>query len=187
MCTTAQAQALGVDRMAISRLAKHGQLEQIARGVYRAAAAPSLREEDVYAEWISLDPLTPAYERPVDGSGFTASLNTAAWLQGFGELKPTPAVFSFPERRQTRGHTRFLKRDLPAADIVIVAGIPATTPRRTVLDLIDYGEDLSLVASVLADAEAICPLDCIDEEVNERAVRCGFPKGFDLYGYLKGC
>ena len=68
----------------------------------------------------------------------------------------------------------------------MVAGIPVTTAKRTVLDLLDYGEDLSLVASVLRDAEAAGMKENIEQEVNARAVPCGFSEGFDLYGYLKG-
>lgn len=186
MLTTAQARTLGVDRMTLSRLARNGQLEQVSHGVYRAASAPSSREEDVYASWLALDPASPAFDRPCDGSGFTASLNTAAWLQDLGELKPSPMVFSSPERRQSRTGLRFLKRTLHDADITVVAGIPVTTAKRTVLDLLDHGEDLSLVASVLRDAEAAGMKEDIEQEVNARAMRCGFAEGFDLYGYLKG-
>lgn len=186
MFTTAQAQSMGVDRMAVSRLARNGQLEQVIRGVYRVTAAPMFRGEDVYASWLALTPSIPAFDRPCDGSGFTASLNTAAWLQELGELQAYPLAFSFPVRRQSRTGIRFLRRELPESDIIIAAGVPVTTPGRTVLDLIDYGEDLSLVASVLKDAEAHGVPEGMAREVNERAVRCGFAKGFDLYGYLKG-
>lgn len=186
MFTTAQAQLAGVDRMAISRLSRNGQLEQVVHGVYRASTVPTWRGEDVYAIWLSLDPTTPAFDRQFDGSGFTVSLNTAAWLQDLGELKATPLAFSFPGRRQTRRGIRFLRRQLPESDIAIAAGMPVTTPRRTVLDLLDNNEDLSLVGSVLADAEGVGACEGIAGEVNMRAARCGFPKGFDLYGYLRG-
>lgn len=186
MFTTAQAEALGVGKMTLSRLAAGGQVERVAHGVYQVSAAPSFRAEDVYAAWLGLDPAVPAFERPLDDAGFTVSLNTAAWLQELGELNATPLVFSHPKRRQTRGSSRFLRRLLLESDIAVVEGIPVTTPRRTVLDLLDYGEDLSLVSSVLRDAEATGACEGIEEEVNARAVRCGFARGFDLYGYLKG-
>lgn len=185
MFTTAQAQLLGINRMTISRLSSHGQLESISRSVYRASTVPSTREEDLYATWLALDPSTPSYCRAFDGTGFTVSLNTAAWLQELGELKASPFAFSFPARKQTRKNIRFLKRSLPGSDITIVAGMPTTTPRRTVLDLIDDNEDLSLVASVLKDAEATGTCNDIAAEVNKRAVRCGFSDNFDLYSYLR--
>lgn len=187
MFTSAQAQSAGVGRMTLSRLADGGQIEQVLRGVYRAAAAPVVREEDVYAAWLATDPAVPAWERPVDGTGCTASLNTAAWLHGLGELKPEPLTFSCPKRRQTRNpNLRFLRRNLEAVDVSVVGGIPVTTPARTVLDLIDYGEDLSLVASVMADAEVDGRCSGLRDEVDRRAVRRGFADGFPLYSYLKG-
>lgn len=67
----------------------------------------------------------------------------------------------------------------------MVAGMPTTTPRRTILDLLDHGEDLSLVASVLRDAELADFAMDLGDEVNSRAAKCGFGKGFDLYAYLK--
>ena len=60
MFTTAQAEALGVDRMKLSRLASHGQIERIAHGVYRAASAQTVRKEDIYATWLALNPERPA-------------------------------------------------------------------------------------------------------------------------------
>lgn len=184
--TSAQATSLGIDRMALSRFAAHGQIEPVARGVFKAAAAPMIREEDVYAAWLATDPTTPAYLRPFDGSGCVASLGTAAWLHDLGELKPEPVTFSCPKRKQSRNASlRYLKRTLPEEDVCTVAGMPVTTPKRTILDLLDHGEDLSLVASVLRDAELADPAMKIEEEVNSRMTKCGFDKKFDLYAYLK--
>lgn len=184
--TTAQATALGIDRMSLSRLAAHGQIEPVARGVFKAAAAPSIRSEDIYAAWLATDPATPAYLRPLNGNVCVASLGTAAWLHCLGELKPEPITFSHPNRKQTRNPSvRFLRRSLPADGICTVEGIPTTTPERTILDLLDYGEDLSLVAAVLRDLEISNPAAKINDEVNSRAKKCGFSKGFDLYSYLE--
>lgn len=184
--TTAQATSLGIDRMALSRLAAYGHIEPIMRGVFKAAAAPTIREEDVYAAWLATDPATPAYLRPLDGTDCVAALGTAAWLQGLGEFKPVPITFSCPKRKQSRNASlRFLRRDLSDEDVCVVAGIPTTTPWRTILDLLDRGEDLSLVASALQDAERVgCPLR-VGDEINSRAQRCGFAKDFDLYAYLR--
>jgi predicted transcriptional regulator of viral defense system len=184
--TSAQAQALGVDRMAISRLAQHGQVECLMRGVYRASAAPRTREEDIYAAWLSLEPKIPAYERIANKEGFVASLNTAAWLMELGELKASPVTFSCSNRRQSRSkNIKFIRRILLTPEITVVAGIPTTTPERTVLDLLDYGEDLSLVASVLADAQSAGHCENLEAEINARAAKCGFSKQFNLYEYLR--
>ena len=172
--------------MALSRLAAHGQIEAIARGVFRAAAAPTIREEDIYAAWLATEPATFAYLRPLDASDYVASLGTAAWLHNLGEFKPEPITFSYPKRKQSRNASvHFLKRALSDEDVCTVSGIPTTTPKCTILDLIDYGEDLSLVASALHDAEFANPTMKIKNEVNLRAAKCGFGKNFDLYTFLK--
>ncbi|MEI3230712.1 MAG: type IV toxin-antitoxin system AbiEi family antitoxin domain-containing protein [Gordonibacter pamelaeae] len=54
--TSRQAKRLGVERYVLSRLEKGGSVERVARGVYRMGGAPSLREEEVLAAWLSLDP-----------------------------------------------------------------------------------------------------------------------------------
>ena len=56
MFTSAQARRLGVERYTLARLEKGGSVERVARGVYRMGGAPSVREEDVYAAWLSLVP-----------------------------------------------------------------------------------------------------------------------------------
>ena len=104
------------------------------------SGTPSLREGDVIAVWISLEPETPSYERDKGPGGFTASMNTIAWLHGIGELSPTPIVFSHPGRRQTRRNgLSFIDRELEDRDVTVVSGVPATTPARTVLDLARAG------------------------------------------------
>ena len=191
--TAAQATALGIGRMTLSRLAARGQIMTIMRGVFKAAAAPAIREEDVYAAWLLTDPATPAYLRPFDSSGYVASLETAAWLLDLGVFKPEPITFSFPKRKQSRNASlRFVKRSLCDEDVCVVAGIPTTMPKRTILDLLDYGEDLSLIADALQDFLQDVKLANhtdrpmkIKDDINSRAQKCGFDKNFDLYAYLR--
>ena len=63
LVTSAQALAAGVGRMELSRLAANGHLERVGRGVYRASGAPSIREEAVWAAWLSLEPAALAHSR----------------------------------------------------------------------------------------------------------------------------
>ena len=143
---------LGVERYALSRLERLGNIERLAKSVYRMGGSPSTREEDVLAAWLSIDP----GRRPGDiaGEGAPVAMGaTAAWLYGIGEVGPSPYEFCTPERKQTKRQNLIIrKRRLDPEDVAIVSGIPATRPWLTVVDLIDFGEDLSLVASVLADA-----------------------------------
>lgn len=188
--TAAQVQAAGVTRLALARLANHGQIERVGHGVYRAGGAPSTRVEDVLAAWMEFDPSTPTYLRDKGPQGFTASLNTAAWLHGIGVLNPVPLAFSHPKRRQTsKKQLRFLKRELELDDITVVSGIPVTSPRRTVLDLLDYGEDLSLVSGVLADAleAGLIKADAaFANDIQRRAKSYGFDSGISLLEYMRG-
>lgn len=47
--TSVQAKVLGVERYALSRLEGLGNIERLAKGVYRMGGSPSTREEDVLA------------------------------------------------------------------------------------------------------------------------------------------
>ena len=188
--TAAQARSVGVDRLALSRLESNGQIERLFHGTYRSCAAPSFREEDVWAAWLALYPSTPAWERPRDGSQGAASHGTAAWLMGLGELDPSPITFTTPERKQTRRDgLRLVKGAVSSNEVTTVAGIPVTRPARTVLDLLDDGEDLSLVSNVLTDAAKVdnAVLDGgFVAKVDARGVRYGVPSNGSLYERIMG-
>lgn len=47
--TSVQAKVLGVERYALSRREGLGNIERLAKGVYRMGGSPSTREEDVLA------------------------------------------------------------------------------------------------------------------------------------------
>lgn len=188
--TAAQARNLGIDRLALSRLEAHGQIERVAHGVYRSCAAPSFREEGVWAAWLALYPGTPAWERRRDGSQGAASHGTAAWLLGLGELVPTPTTFTLPVRKQTRRDgTRLVKAPLRPEEVMTVKGIPATVPTRTILDLLRDREDLSLVANVFNDARKTfrkVEERAFADEVDELGGRYGLKKDRSLYKRLGG-
>lgn len=153
LLTTAQAQAAGVPRWVLSRFERAGNLERLAKGVYRMGGAPSTREEDVLAVWLSLDPRRVPGSQRSAGEKVVAAGATAAWLQGLGEIGPEPYEFCSAVRRQTqRPDIVIHKRAYDDADVTLAAGIPVTVPVRTVLDLVESGEDASLVANVLRDA-----------------------------------
>lgn len=185
--TTAQAQASGVDRYVVSRLVSMGNVERLAKGVYRMGGAPSTREEDVLAVWLTIDPERRPGDISAEGTSVAMGA-TAAWLYGIGEVGPSPYEFCAPKRKQTKRANLILrKRELDPSDVSIVAGVPVTKPARTVLDLIDYGEDLSLVANVLVDAlerGLINDEGMLKESIDAKGAKRGMPKATSLYNKL---
>ncbi len=187
--TTAQAKELGVERYVLSRLEKSGIIERLAKGVYRVCGAPSPRETDVFAAWLSLNPTRKpgAYDAEADAVAMGA---TAAWLLQIGEIGPSPLEFCTSRRRQTQRQGLIIhKRALEKADVVIVAGIPTTAAARTVVDLIDASEDLSLVASCLRDAleAGLVPDEQgLAKQIDSRAGRAGYPVGTALCEMMRG-
>lgn len=186
--TSAQARSMGVDKLSLSRLESRGHIERMMHGIYRSCAAPSFREEEVWAAWLALDPTTPAWERSRNGTRAVASHGTAAWLLELGELNPTPITFTLPKRKQTRRKgLRLLKGSVSEHELTTIVGIPTTTPAKTVLDLLDDTEDLSLVANVLRDAARTDEEVLSDEfvaRVDSRGKRYGIPRGESLYSRL---
>lgn len=182
--TTAQAEAVGVGRYTVSRLETLGNVERLAKGVYRMGGSPSVREMDVLAAWLSVDPR----RRPGDitsGDVPIAMGATAAWLMRIGEIGPTPYEFCTRERKQTkRPYLKLRKRAIPPADVTVISGIPTTRPEQTIIDLIDYGEDLSLVANALTDAlkrGLIADESLLRKEVDRRGIKAGIPNSYSLY------
>lgn len=152
--TTAQGRARGVSRLQLSRLAEAGQLERLANGVYRDTGAPVGEFDAVRAAWLSTDPQRTAAQRLDDGAtGAVVGAATAAFLHGVGDLQPEPFVFCVAKRRQSqRPEIRYRQRTLSEDDVTMAQGLPVTTIERTIAELVQEGQDLSLVADVLADA-----------------------------------
>lgn len=188
MFTTAQAEAAGVERYAVSRLEKLGNVERLAKGVYRMGGAPSQREEDVFAVWLSLEPKRRPGSLCIEKDPVAMGA-TAAWLYRIGEIGPTPYEFCMNAKKQTKRPNLVLrKRALKSSDISIASGIPATAPGRTVVDLIDCGEDLSLVSNVLNEAISqglITDQDRLKAEVDERGLKNDLSDGGSLYERLR--
>ena len=184
--TSAQALAVGVGRMELSRLAARGHLERVGRGVYRAAGAPSIREEEVWCAWLSLEPAVLAYER--DPLTHVVSRNTVTWLMDLGELNPEPVTFTSAVRRQVkRDGLRIVRGRLEASEVHTVAGLPCTTAARTVYDLVADGEDLSLISSVLHDALSagiIYDEASLQRDIDGLGKRLGLAGGMSLYEML---
>lgn len=188
MVTTAQADARGISRLQLSRLAELGHLERIGHGLYRDAGTPPDRFDAIKAAWLSISPRLTAQERLDRTPAETvASGSTATYLLGLGDLVPEPYQFTVPSRRQTqRNELTFRIRQLPEQSITVSEGLPVTTPEQTIADLVDEGLDRSLIADVLADT-SIIDTDKLVELLTPLAKRNGFKRddGMAFYAELE--
>ena len=150
--TTAQAEAAGVARKQLVRMAASGAIERLAHGVYRTAGAPPQTHEAIYATWLALGGATPA--RTESGvAPLVAAGVTAAVVQEIGDFFLDGLDFIVPARKGTRlPDVRLRIRHLSPEDVVPVNGLPTLTVERTITDLVEIGTDTSLVADALRDA-----------------------------------
>lgn len=181
MFTTAQADALGVSRMQLSRLAAAGAIERLAKGIYRVAGAPTDASDDLRVAWIALGGL----ERTPEGvSRAVAMEETAAELHGIGDLYPGAFKFAVPQRRRTRVPETMTKiRKLTPEQVTFVEGMPVTSVEQTITDLLAKNLDLSLVADVIRDAAGagkVASLARLDNYLNPLARRNGVATGREL-------
>ncbi|MGK9147717.1 type IV toxin-antitoxin system AbiEi family antitoxin domain-containing protein [Plantibacter flavus] len=161
MATTAQAGARGISPMNLSRLTEAGDLVRLAQGVYRDAGAPSDEHEALRAAWLAIEPTKLAYERLNEHPhAAVVSGESASRLHGIGDLRATRSEFTTPTRKQTqRPDVHYRTRSLPAQDVTVRDGLPTTTRERTLADLVEDRQDLSVVGDALRDAARQTDLD----------------------------
>ena len=123
--TVTDAQSLGVSRGRLRGLARRGEIQQVHRGVYRVTAAA----------WDQKPRLTAAVL--AGGAHAVASHSSVAWLLGIsgtghGSPEITLPFGRDPDLTGVRVHR---SRGFSADDVHPTAGIPCTSPARTVIDL----------------------------------------------------
>lgn len=152
LLTTAQADAEGITRLQLTRLAAVGVIERLDRGIYAIPAAVDERTP-LRAAWLSLSPAELAEERLADApSSGVLSHTSAATLHGLGDLLDDEPEITVPGRKQSRRGIRLHRATLRADEVTLVEGLPVTTPTRTVADLLRDGHDPSHVAEIAGDA-----------------------------------
>ena len=180
MVTTAQAGALGVSRLSLTRLAEAGHLERLAHGVYRDAGAPSDEHEDLRAAWLSTEPRLLADQRLAEmQNGVVVASSSAAQLHGIGDLWANRHEFVAADRRQTqRTEIRYRQRSLEERDVTLIEGLPVMTLERTLADLLDDVGEVSLVADALGSAikKRSLDLDRLRDLFSPLAGRNGFKR-----------
>lgn len=145
--TTRDARDIGVDPVQLRLLTARGRLERAGRGVYRVPVLPRGEHDDLAAAvaWTL-------------GRG-VVSHESALALHALAGVNPSRIHLTVPRDNHPRGAGgelyRLHRRDLRAADITSVDGIPVTTVVRTIKDCRATGTDpYQLRAAVeLAEAE----------------------------------
>ena len=164
--STAQAEAAGVARKKLSRMASSGAIKRVAHGVYRMTGAPPQEHEAIYATWLALggatSPRTPDGVAPVVCAGAAAAV-----VHNVGDFFPDRYDFMVPSRKGTRiPGVRLRIRDLARDDVIPVNGLPTLTVERTIADLVEIGTDNSLIADAVRDAiradKLIAPQHLVD-------------------------
>ena len=180
MVTTAQAAALGVSRLMLSRLAEAGHLKRLAHGVYKDAGAPGDEFDDMRAAWLSTDPKRLAYDRGKSGADVVFAAASAARLHEIGEIWDRHHDFITRTRRQSqRSKIRYRQRNLANGDVVTVHGLPALSLEATIADLFNADADLRLIGKALRDAahKGHLDFDRLQALLSPFAAQAGLTKG----------
>ncbi|WDV49262.1 substrate-binding domain-containing protein [Streptomyces coeruleorubidus] len=170
LVTTAQAKLDGVQGVQLLRLERAGLLESVGHGVYRMAAFSPPEHLRVKVAWLRLDPRTPVRHRDTESprSGVVSHASACA-VHGLGEWPADRVELTVQVRRTTRDESVVLHcARTDAEDITVVDGLPVTTVRRTVVDLLRVRADAARVGAVVAEAASRGLVD-----VDDLAARIG--------------
>lgn len=178
LLTAAQARAVEVSRVQLSRLVQDEMLTRLAHGVYVVRGAAGVEHLELRAAWLGLDPERMAADRLRNPTAAgVVSHASAARLHQLGDLEADRHEFTLPTRKQTRRRDVRLHRGvLTSAEVVTVAGLPATTAERIIVDLLDDRHDGEHIARVLASAVRTRSIDL--ERLAPRLVPYGARFGF---------
>jgi len=153
LITRRQAQEAGVGHSSLTRLTADGRLERVAHGLYRVRGAGEPDHLGLRAAWLQLDPEKPAWARLDDSDDAVVSHASAAGLHRVGDLRADVHEFTLPQRRQTRRRdVRLHRGKVPAADRVVLSGLPVTRPARMIADLLADHVEPGVVGRIAAEA-----------------------------------
>jgi len=155
MFTTQQAEAAGVNRTTLTRLASAGLVDHVTRGVHLVVAAGTPSHVEEKAAWLRLAPSRRAWERdPTEEDTGVLSHRTACVLHGLGDIPAPQVEITVPRRRTTRiSGVRLHRGDLSRDEITMTSdGLPVTTVERTIKDLLVAHVDGGHLGGVLNDA-----------------------------------
>lgn len=152
LITRRQAQQAGVGNTSLARLTKDRRLERVAHGVYRVRGAGEPDHLGLRAAWLQLAPERPAWARLDDPEDAVVSHASAASLHRVGDLRADVHELTLPRRRQTRRRdVRLHRGKVPAADRIVLSGLPVTRPARMIADLLADHVEPGVVGRIAAE------------------------------------
>ena len=132
--TAQQAVNAGMDRSTLRHHARPGgRYERARRGLYRLRHFPSSPYEHVMAAWL-----------PLRDAGAVVSHESALELHELSDVIPDAVHLSLPrsergQRRRAGVRLHTLNRPPEKAEIREIAGLPVTSPERTIVDSLEAG------------------------------------------------
>lgn len=153
LITTAQAEGVGVSRVAVHRMVGQGELRSIRRGVFSFESAPVASHEEVRAAWLALDPGRTVAERLQDEKSAVICTTSAAAVLGIGDFETEQHEFYVYARKQSRASDIHIRvRSVEIHDIQVVEGLKVTSPTRIVTDLLAEIREIEHIGTLLVDA-----------------------------------
>lgn len=143
--TAQQAVNAGMDRSTLRHHARPGgRYERVRRGLYRLRHFPSSPHEHVMAAWL-----------PLRDAEAVVSHESALELHELSDVIPDAVHLSLPrsergQRRRKGVQLHTLSRPPEKAEIRDIAGLPVTSPERTIVDALEAGaqpEQIELAVS----------------------------------------
>lgn len=142
--TVAEAGRLGITTDVLAHLLRAGHIEREAPAVYRLARWPASGHPGLWPALLWAESKGPA----------AFSHRTALAIHGLSDVNPSKIELTFLERmpriRGTVPSTLLLRaREMHAADVTMIDGLPVTRLKRTLVDLIIDNTALDAVEDVL--------------------------------------
>jgi len=147
--TPAQARPAGFHRNTLLHHAREGgRLEKTGRGIYRLRFYPKSPFESIAAAWVRTDPKEAV-----------VSHESALELYGLSDVAPSAVHLTLPRAQRWRKEpigTRFHRprQSLTRKEVRRVQGMRATSPERTILDVLEGGTQPEQVERALREALA---------------------------------
>lgn len=132
--TAQQAVNAGMDRSTLRHHARPGgRYERARRGLYRLRHFPSSPHEHVMATWL-----------PLRDAGAVVSHESALELHDLSDVIPDAVHLTLPrsergQRRRAGVRLHTLNRPPEKSEIREIAGLPVTSPERTIVDALEAG------------------------------------------------